>query len=131
MKFQQHYPNIVVKIIESEVAVNQIVDKNIDIGITRSAQIPDTLTSTLLYMRRACPCHSKNHPLNETSFVSFRELVGLSRIMVSCSCRESIKIYCESLGLSLSEANIETKSSISIESCIQWTWGCHNTSFTG
>lgn len=49
MKFQQHYPNIVVKIIESEVAVNQIVDKNIDIGITRSAQIPDTLTSTLLY----------------------------------------------------------------------------------
>ena len=27
------------KIIESEVAVNQIVDKNIDIGITRSAQI--------------------------------------------------------------------------------------------
>ena len=51
--------------------------------------------------------------------------------MVSCSCRESIKIYCESLGLSLSEANIETKSSISIEPCIQWTWGCHNTSFTG
>ena len=41
MKFQQHYPNIVVKIIESEVAVNQIVDKNIDFGITRSAQIPD------------------------------------------------------------------------------------------
>lgn len=49
MKFQQHYPNIVVKIIESEVAVNQIVDKNIDFGITRSAQIPDILTSTLLY----------------------------------------------------------------------------------
>ena len=33
MKFQQHYPNIVVKIIESEVAVNQIVDKNIDFGL--------------------------------------------------------------------------------------------------
>ena len=49
MKFQQHYPNIVVKIIESEVAVNQIVDKNIDFGITRSAQIPDTLTNTPLY----------------------------------------------------------------------------------
>ena len=51
MKFQQHYPNIVVKIVESEVAVNQIVDKNIDFGITRSAQIPDTLTNTLLYVK--------------------------------------------------------------------------------
>lgn len=38
--------------------------------------------------------------------------------MVSCSCRESIKIYCESLGLSLSEANIETKSSISLLSLV-------------
>ena len=51
MKFQQHYPNIVVKIIESEVAVNQIVDKNIDFGITRSAQIPDTLTNTLCIVK--------------------------------------------------------------------------------
>lgn len=38
--------------------------------------------------------------------------------MVSCSCRESIKIYCESLGLFLSEANIETKSSISLLSLV-------------
>lgn len=38
--------------------------------------------------------------------------------MVSCSCRESIKIYCERLGLSLSEANIETKSSISLLSLV-------------
>nr|MBS9408406.1 hypothetical protein [Streptococcus oralis] len=78
-----------------EVAVYQIVDKNIDIGITRSAQIPDILTSTLLYSEELVLVIPKNHPLNETSFVSFRELVGLSRIMVSCSCRESIKIYCE------------------------------------
>ncbi|EEM47210.1 LysR family transcriptional regulator [Bacillus cereus] len=118
MKFQQQYPNIVVKIIESEVAVNQIVDKNIDFGVTRSAQIPDTLTNTLLYSEELVLVIPKNHPLNEKSFVSFRELVGLSRVMVSCSCRESIKIYCESLGLSLSEANIETKSSISLLSLV-------------
>lgn len=106
------------KIIESEVAVNQIVDKNIDLGITRSAQIPDTLTSTLLYSEELVLVIPKKHPLNEKSFVSFRELAGLSRIMVSCSCRESIKIYSESLGLSLSEANIETKSSISLLSLV-------------
>ncbi|HDX9591358.1 TPA: LysR family transcriptional regulator [Bacillus pseudomycoides] len=118
MQFQQHYPNILVKIIESEVNVNQIVENNIDIGITRSFQTPDTLTSTLLYSEELVLVIPKNHPLNKKSFVSFRELVGLSRIMTSSSCRESIKIYCENLGLSLSVANIETKSSISLLSLV-------------
>ncbi|ENQ3106299.1 DNA-binding transcriptional regulator, LysR family [Bacillus sp. 491mf] len=118
MQFQQHYPNILVKIIESEVTVNQIVENNIDIGITRSFQTPDTLTSTLLYSEELVLVIPKNHPLNKKSFVSFRELVGLSRIMTSSSCRESIKIYCENLGLSLSVANIETKSSISLLSLV-------------
>ncbi|SFI40943.1 MULTISPECIES: LysR family transcriptional regulator [unclassified Bacillus (in: firmicutes)] len=118
MQFQQHYPNILVKIIESEVTVNQIVENNIDIGITRSFQTPDTLTSTFLYSEELVLVIPKNHPLNKKSFVSFRELVGLSRIMTSSSCRESIKIYCENLGLSLSVANIETKSSISLLSLV-------------
>ncbi|MDQ0970402.1 DNA-binding transcriptional LysR family regulator [Neobacillus niacini] len=122
-QFHQFYPNIFVKIIESEDVVNQIVENNIDIGITRSSQVPDTLTITLLYSQEFVLVVEKNHPLDKKPFVTFQELVGLNRIMVSTSCREVIDVYLKTLGLSLCEVSIVTKSLFSLLSLVRNGFG--------
>ncbi|MFB5195819.1 LysR family transcriptional regulator [Neobacillus sp. KR4-4] len=122
-QFHHLYPNIFVKIIESEDVVNQIIENNIDIGITRSSQVPETLTITFLYCQEFVLVVEKNHSLDKKPFVTFRELVGLSRIMVSSSCREVIDLYFKNLGCSLCEESLVTESSFSLLSLVRNGFG--------
>ncbi|GMK47168.1 LysR family transcriptional regulator [Paenibacillus glycanilyticus] len=112
MRFREKYPNILLKIMDTEDAENQVLEQRADIGITANPITDASVNSTHLYRQEMALLVRSGHPLADKSSIPFRALQQINSIMFREQNKSLIEMYCFSYGFAL-KSIIET-SSISV-----------------
>ncbi|WP_426452707.1 LysR family transcriptional regulator [Paenibacillus sp. S-38] len=110
MRFHQKYPNISLKIIDTEDAANNVLEGRVDIGITASQLSDASVLSTHLYRQEMVLLVHSEHPLADKSSIPFRSLKQMNSIMFRVQNKSLLDMYGFSCGFTL-RSIIETSSS--------------------
>ncbi|AFC29011.1 LysR family transcriptional regulator [Paenibacillus mucilaginosus 3016] len=110
MRFHQKYPNVLLKVIDTEDAANKVLEQMVDIGITAYPVSDASVISTHLYRQEMALLVHSEHPLANKSSIPFQSLKQMNSIMFREQNKSLIDMYGFSCGLTL-KSIIETSSS--------------------
>ncbi|AEI40388.1 LysR family transcriptional regulator [Paenibacillus mucilaginosus] len=110
MRFHQKYPNVLLKVIDTEDAANKVLEQMVDIGITAYPVSDASVISTHLYRQEMALLVHSEHPLANKSSIPFQSLKQMNSIMFREQNKSLIDMYGFSCGFTL-KSIIETSSS--------------------
>ncbi|MGF7031508.1 DNA-binding transcriptional LysR family regulator [Paenibacillus mucilaginosus] len=110
MRFHQKYPNVLLKVIDTEDAANKVLEQMVDIGITAYPVSDASVISTHLYRQEMVLLVHSEHPLANKSSIPFQSLKQMNSIMFREQNKSLIDMYGFSCGFTL-KSIIETSSS--------------------
>ncbi|MDQ0901317.1 LysR family transcriptional regulator [Paenibacillus sp. V4I7] len=117
IEFHQEFPNIQLLIQDSNRIVEEVLEGNIDIGITVIPVMEDSkLVRVPLYTEKFAVAVSKSSELSVRSQICLKELKDLSLVMFPDHhhCRKLVNSYCEDQNFDLTPI-IETSTMISLK----------------
>ncbi|MFB9327987.1 LysR family transcriptional regulator [Paenibacillus aurantiacus] len=109
MRFHQKYPNVSLKITDTEDAANKVLAQMVDIGITAYPVSDAAVISTHLYRQEMALLVHADHPLANESSIPFRSLKHMDSIMFRQQNKSLLDMYGSYCGFSL-KSIIETSS---------------------
>nr|WP_221401176.1 LysR family transcriptional regulator [Paenibacillus phyllosphaerae] len=109
MRFHRKYPNISLRIMDTEDAANKVAQQTVDIGITAYPVADASVISTHLYRQELALVVHSEHPLADTSSIPFRSLKQMNAIMFRDQNKSLIDMHGLSCGFTL-KSIIETSS---------------------